>query len=271
MPNSQIISLKNLYYTDFELTDIFAIQQKWIVGSLFKCQKPRPTTGIIYLKNCKGIYTSKSGESFEALPGSIVCLPEGSEYTCFNADCSSTNDDAILIEFNMIKGNEMLTFSNKPFIIKDINVFLTQDLLSDIVKAYNSVSPSPLKTKSAVYHLLSYLSEQKFIKHHKKYNSISAGIEIIESSPLSKITIEEIAQICNVSPCYFRRLFKEYSGKSPNEYRIDARLNMAKKLLRSNEVTVDYIAETLNFESTSYFCRLFKKKFGITTSNFLQE
>ncbi|MBQ1962331.1 MAG: helix-turn-helix transcriptional regulator, partial [Clostridia bacterium] len=119
--------------------------------------------------------------------------------------------------------------------------------------------------------LLFHICKERVQMHQKRFSHISSGIELLESDPLCNLSIEEIAQSCNVGACYFRRLFKEYSGKSPLEYRMDLRLNMSKSMLESGEATLEYISEALNFESTSYFCRIFKKKFGITPGQFFQD
>lgn len=268
MNTDETISLRKLYYTDFELTDIFAMRQKWVKGVLFQRPRPRQITGIIYLNKCKGVYTSIDGEAFTAPPKSIVCLPKGIQYTCLNADCSNTLDDAIMIEFNMIKDNNIFTFSDKPFIINNINNYIAFGIFNNIIQAFEASVPSALAIKTEVYRLLSHIGKEKVQKHQQRFGVISTGIELIEANPLSEISIEEIAEACNVSSCYFRRLFKEYSGKSPSEYRMELKLNMAKKMLESDESTLEYIAEALNFESTSYFCRIFKKKFGITAGQY---
>lgn len=268
MNNDKIISLRKLYYNDFELSDIFAMRQKWVKGALFQRPFPRHITGIIYLNNCRGVYTDKSGEKFTAPPKSIVCLPKGSHYTCLNAECSNTLEDAILIEFNMSKDDEILTFSDKPFLIKNVNNHIALELFNDVVQAFEASVTSPLMIKTTVYKLLSYLCKENIQNHQKRFGIISTGIELIEANPLSEISIEEIAEACNVSPGYFRRLFKEYSGKNPSEYRMELRLNMAKKMLEGGESTLEYIAEALNFDNTSYFCRIFKKKFGITAGQY---
>ncbi len=265
---SRIISLRELYFTDFDLDDIFAMRQKWKQGVLFQRPDARKRTGIIFLNNCKGIYTDKSGEKFLAPPKSIVCLPQGSIYTCLNLNCTSTLDDAIMVEFNAIENNSILTFSDKPFMIKDVNIPLAADLFGSVVQAYEASVPSALAIKTCVYRLLSHICKEKVQKHQKRFSPISTGIELIESDPLCELTVEEIAQACNVSTCYFRRLFKEYAGKSPLEYRMELRLNMAKSMLESGESTLEYISEALGFESTSYFCRIFKRKFGITPGQY---
>lgn len=268
MSTSKMLSLRKLYFTDFIIEDIFAMRQTWVENILFQRKTARQKTGFIFLNNCTGKYTDKFGESFFAPKKSIVCLPYGSEYTCLNLECTGTLDDAIMVEFNVIENNHIITFSDRPFLIEDINTPIANNLFFDIVQVYDASVPSPLAIKSSVYNLLSLICKEKIQKHQKRFSSISSGIELLESDPLCKLSIDEIAQSCNVSTCYFRRLFKEYSGKSPLEYRMNLRLNMSKSMLESGEATLEYIAEALNFENTSYFCRIFKKKFGITPGQY---
>lgn len=266
--DSKIISLRKLYFTDFIIEDVFAMRQKWKKDVLFQRSTARPRTGIIFLNKCNGIYTDITGDSFMAPEKSIVCLPYGSKYSCMNLDCTSTPDDAIMIEFNAIENNNILTFSDKPFLIKDVNIPIASTLFTNTVQAYDASVPSALAIKTSIYNLLSHICKEKIQKYQKRFSQISAGIELLESDPLCHLSIEEIAQSCNVTSCYFRRLFKEYSGKSPLEYRMDVRLNMSKSMLESGEATLEYIAESLNFESSSYFCRIFKRKFGMTPGEY---
>ncbi len=271
MNTHKIISLRKLYYSDFVLKDVFAMRQKWKQDVLFQSADLRKRTGIIFLNNCKGLYTDKSGDKFLAPEKSIVCLPRGSEYTCLNLECTGTIDDAIMVEFNVIEDDCILTFSDKPFLIKDVNIPIAADLFRNVVQAYEASVPSTLAIKTSIYRLLSHICKEKVQKHQKRFSPIATGIELIESDPLCEGSVEEIARACNVSPCYFRRLFKEYSGKSPLEYRMELRFNMAKRMLESDESTLEYISEALNFESTSYFCRIFKRKFGITPGQYRKE
>ena len=268
MHTYKMISLRKLYFTDFHIEDVFAMRQRWIKDILFQRKFPRNRTGIIFLNNCTALYTDKSGEQFYVPQKSVVCLPQGSEYTCLNIECTSTTNDAIMVEFILKEGNEVLTLSDKPFIIKDVNIPIIESLFTDVIQTYEASLVSPLAVKTSIYQLLTYICKEKIRTHQKRFSSIEAGIELIESDTLCRYSIEEIAQSCNVSSCYFRRLFKEYSGKSPLEYRMDLRLNMAKKMLESDETTLEYIVETLNFESISYFCRIFKKKLGVTPSQY---
>lgn len=58
------------------------------------------------------------------------------------------------------------------------------------------------------------------------------------------------------------------TGKSPIRYVIDKKTAMAKKMLENSNTSVERIAELLEFESSSYFCKLFKKKTGMTPTEY---
>lgn len=271
MQQKNYITFKELYETDFDIVDIYIMRQKWSSGVVFNMNKPRKQTGLIFLNKCKGVYTAKDGSSFCAKEKSLVCLPYGSEYKCLNAECTGTYEDAILLQLNIVKNGKTYTLADSPFLLSEINTTKVFELYNRALAACEASVSSPLALKSAVFELLLYIVGKKAQNHKSRFKVISKGIEMLETNPLSKISIEEIANACNVTPCYFRRLFKEYSSKSPIEYRMEQRLNMAKKMLENGEVTIEYIAEALDFESTSYFCRIFKKKFGITPSQYRKQ
>ena len=93
----------------------------------------------------------------------------------------------------------------------------------------------------------------------------------MNKSPYDSVSIEEYAEMCGLSSGGFRRLFKQYMGKSPRKHLIDIKLSAAKALLEESELSIKEISEILNFESTSYFCRLFKERSGLTPLEFREK
>ena len=77
-------------------------------------------------------------------------------------------------------------------------------------------------------------------------------------------SMEDIAQMCNISSVYFRRMFKEFMGVSPSQYRIQKRIEKAKMLLEYGEHSIESIAQDLGYIDTSYFIKQFKEKVGLT-------
>jgi AraC-like DNA-binding protein len=78
----------------------------------------------------------------------------------------------------------------------------------------------------------------------------------------SSLTIQQVAEDLGVSYSNFRKLFKEYTGISPATYQQDLRLQRAKELLSTTEMSIKEIAYRLNFESPDYFSAKFKSKTG---------
>ena len=72
------------------------------------------------------------------------------------------------------------------------------------------------------------------------------------------------AELCDMSEANFRRLFREYMGLSPIEYRNELRLNHARNKLQSGEYNVSEAAYESGFSNLSFFIRLYKNKYGHT-------
>jgi AraC-like DNA-binding protein len=84
----------------------------------------------------------------------------------------------------------------------------------------------------------------------------------IRESLESDLTIQQVADEMGVSYSNFRKLFKEHTGISPAIYQQDLRLQRAKELLSTTDMSIKEIAYRLNFESPDYFSAKFKIKTG---------
>ncbi len=76
--------------------------------------------------------------------------------------------------------------------------------------------------------------------------------------------VEHLARELNVGYTSFRHWFKAVYGAGPAQYRLQQRMDTAKRLLRSSKQTVASICRTLGYEDQNYFSALFKKKTGLS-------
>jgi AraC-like DNA-binding protein len=60
------------------------------------------------------------------------------------------------------------------------------------------------------------------------------------------------------------------TGKSPNTFIKEYRLNKALQLLNNQVLNISEIAYETGFNSPAYFTRAFKKKFGLLPTNFMR-
>lgn len=91
---------------------------------------------------------------------------------------------------------------------------------------------------------------------------ISRALLRIRESLESHLTIQEVAESMGVSYSNFRKLFKEYTGLSPAIYQQELRLQRAKELLSTTDLSIKEIAYRLDFDSPDYFSAKFKAKTG---------
>jgi len=80
--------------------------------------------------------------------------------------------------------------------------------------------------------------------------------------------IDELSYMVNMSPCYFRKKFKNRTNCSPVQLITKFRIEMAKKLLISSNSTIVEIANKVGIEDEKYFSRIFKKIQGYSPSEF---
>lgn len=118
-----------------------------------------------------------------------------------------------------------------------------------------------------VNHLLGlmYMLErniQLISRNQSHVNMIARARQRIRESLETPLTIQQIAEELSVSYSNFRKLFKEHTGLSPATYQQDLRLQRAKELLSSTNMSIKEIAYRLNFESPDYFSAKFKQKTG---------
>jgi len=97
---------------------------------------------------------------------------------------------------------------------------------------------------------------------------VQKAIGYIHENFRRDISLNILADKLSVSPGYLGKLLKGNLGKTFNEYLGDVRLKYACNLLESNNLSVGEIAINSGHNSVQYFLHVFKKRFGITPSQY---
>jgi YesN/AraC family two-component response regulator len=86
----------------------------------------------------------------------------------------------------------------------------------------------------------------------------------------TSVKVPDLAHMMAVSERTFRNRIKEYTGLSPNEYMMEARMSKALQLLENGTyLTVAEVAYAVGLEYSSYFTKNFKERFGKSPSEYL--
>lgn len=106
-----------------------------------------------------------------------------------------------------------------------------------------------------------YVAENKYVQQAREYMS---------SNFHKPITVREIAAHIGLTRNYFCMLFKQYMGKSPQEYLADIRVKKACLYLENPSFSIAEIAYSLGYEDAASFSRMFRRIMGVSPSRYRQ-
>lgn len=116
--------------------------------------------------------------------------------------------------------------------------------------------------ESALQELYPYISRYLFQKQAKK------SIQYIHEHYHENITVHELASVENYNRSYYSEWFLKETGKTPSAYIQEVRVNKAKELLSSTDLSIFHIAIQVGLEHQSSLTRIFQKNEHITPSQF---
>ena len=113
-----------------------------------------------------------------------------------------------------------------------------------------------------------YMSENLYRPMISEDSRMSKIVKYINENYASITGMEEIANKFYVSKYYLCRLFKENIGVSFVSYLNTVKIRAACELLRTKKISLAEIATRCGFNSTPYFCKVFKNEKGVSPSEY---
>jgi AraC-like DNA-binding protein len=100
-----------------------------------------------------------------------------------------------------------------------------------------------------------------------QHRIIKSAVDYIHNNLCENISLEELSRHAGLSPFYFSRMFRQYTGLPPHAYRKQQRVLLAKQLLRSN-MPIAQVAVESGFSDQSHLTRFFKQIVGVTPGQY---
>lgn len=91
--------------------------------------------------------------------------------------------------------------------------------------------------------------------------------DYIETHYMESISLNELAELTELSKYHLLRLFTRQKGISPYRYLETIRINHAKRLLEQGLLPIEVAAQT-GFSDQSHFTNFFKKLIGLTPKQY---
>lgn len=96
-------------------------------------------------------------------------------------------------------------------------------------------------------------------------------MKFVENHTAEPLTVAQVAAGVGYSPCYLSHLFKNKMGITLQEYISNRRIERAKELIALKRFNITEIADRLGYPNLQSFSRAFRKKTGLTPSQYIQK
>lgn len=104
--------------------------------------------------------------------------------------------------------------------------------------------------------------------NHKDVLKLASAIAYIEKNYCENITVSELSNIAGYSERQFSRLFNLTFSTTPNLYITNLRIQKARLLLKTTNLSIGEISWGCGFEDQNYFSRTFKKYTGMPPTEY---
>ena len=225
----------------------------------------------------------RNGKRETVHAGEVVFRPPGEVSTMYYPEGCELYMS--LIDF-ITSDEEMKTFGNAPIALDGRERQLLSELIREAAAFYKETPTEPLWQELISSGLESFLtrlygrlsgvfsSEGDGSKASTR-KSISETVDrinlILEERRFSTITVDELAAILGESPNVLMKRYRREMHESIIEHFLELKLQSAIQLMLSSDMNFTEIAELLSFSSVNYFSKFFKKRTGLTPTEYSKE
>lgn len=138
-------------------------------------------------------------------------------------------------------------------------------VLNDVLTALAERVASPFELSALAYRLGTALLEPR---EPDTDGAIERARRYLRDHLHEPLSVEQLAAAAGLSRHHFTRRFAEATGLPPVRYLREARCDAAANLLAATDLAVRAVAERCGFESSNYFCRVFRATTGMSPRQF---
>lgn len=228
--------------------------QQWQFSRFSYMEQPRPNHGFLLVLSGEMDYIGRR-ETLHLQPMDLVYLPQGSQY---EARFHPGTDD-LLINFHFVQGDTGPLPAQPCLVLRD-NMHTLQPLMEQTVTLFQDEAQY-FEAMSLFFRFCHQLSAQ--LQNEDSDLALIQRAKSLLAQPDCP-PLDEVAQRLLISPSGLRKKFRDAVGVSPAHYRMRQRVENAKQLLLSTDLSMRAIAERCGFCDEAYFHKVFCKVAGVT-------
>ena len=218
-------------------------------------------------------------QDFVARAGSVCIFPSGFDETNFSL--TGSKFEAIVVELDPVrlerfaKSHTAVGALTPQIVVEDTQIAALLTIMASEVA--ERCPNGPLYGESLSLALATYLSGRFSVKGRegkplRKFSEVEARrvMDYIHANLDGALNIFELAELIQLSPRQFIRIFSNTFGTTPHRYIVNKRVALAKELIAKGRLLVE-IAVKLGFASQSHFSGVFRKDTGMSPGQFRQD
>lgn len=170
---------------------------------------------------------------------------------------------------NMVKLFKEYNANKLTNVFEYSNVFDLVEIKNMIIANNNKFYGS---TKIAEIFLSIFNNCKKQTINRKKTEDIYFDhcVQYIKTNVYRRLKVEELVKILGISQSYIYKIFMKKCGMSPQKYIMNLKIEQAKALLTSSDMTVTEVASSVGYEDALNFSKIFKAYTGASPTQFLK-
>lgn len=162
------------------------------------------------------------------------------------------------------QGIALATLACRTAIDAGVPETIAYTISDDCVQLYDTMENSAKQWEIAQTVLMRFCEAVHTMKFGNYSPAVRKCCEYIQLKLHSNISLSELGEVCHLSPHYVSDLFRKELGIGALQYAHQIKLQYAKHLLESSELSIAEISTLLSYPSHSNFSQRFKKTYGVT-------
>ena len=206
------------------------------------------------------------------IPGQLIILPPDTPltYSTINSTPFIKHWLHFSVKVDHLHLSQLIQF---PYSIQVHDVEYVSGLFRTLTEMYKTRDDltSPLKAKMFLLEILTYFLDHVPAQSVGLYSSSPSPsnqiLKYIEDHIKEPITLEKLAGIFHYHPNYFVRYFRSMFNMTPIQYINRVRIENAKRLLISTDMSIEQVAEDIGLDRY-YFSKIFRQLTTLSPSKY---
>lgn len=135
-----------------------------------------------------------------------------------------------------------------------------QALMKTVIKNHKKSFPASqiMEMFLQIYNSHNYKPDYVYKDTARLY--ADACTEFIETNIHTPVTVDMLTELLGISQPYLHRIFIRYMSMSPKQYILRRKLDIARKLLLTTDMSITEVANSVGYSDALAFSRIFSKK-----------